>query len=143
MHTLNRYNAYFQAFEEAYDSDDWSDVETFFTEDAVYEVTGSPALSGSTAGREAVMARFKAGLDNLDRRFPVKRTIEVLDVVAEREGYVKIPGRVHYKIPGAPTLQLHMPEEAWFRGDRIERLVDTIPDTEAKKMMGHVERYLK
>ena len=143
MAAMDRFNAYFDAFEDAYDTDDWSVVETFFTEDAVYEVVGSPALAGSTSGREAVMARFKAGLDDLDRKFPNKRKIEILDGVEEREGYVKIPGRVHYEIPGAPTLYLMMEEEAWFRGDRIERLVDTIPDAEARKMASHVAQYLK
>ncbi|MDJ0851724.1 MAG: nuclear transport factor 2 family protein [Myxococcota bacterium] len=142
MKTLDRYNEYFEAFEVAYDTDDWSGVEPFFTEDAVYEVTGSAALTGSTSGRDAVMARFKAGLDNLDRKFPIKRRIEVLDGVQEREGYVKIPGRVHYEIPGAPTLHLYMDEEAWFRGDRIERLVDTIPEEEAAKMAKHIAQYL-
>lgn len=142
MSTLDRYNEYFDAFEDAYDSDDWSVVETFFTEDAVYEVAGSPALAGTTEGRAAVMARFKAGLDNLDRKFPVKRRIEVLEGVEEKKGYVKVPGRVHYEIPGSPTLLLRMEEEAWFRGDRIERLVDTIPEAEANKLASHVTKYL-
>lgn len=143
MSARDRYDAYFDAFEDAYDSDDWSEVEAFFTEDAVYEVVGSPMLAGKVEGRDAVMARFKAALDGLDRKFPVKRRIEVLDGVEEQDGYVKIPGRVHYEIPGAPTLHLHMEEEAWFRGDRIERLVDHIPDAEARKMAAHVAEHLK
>ena len=143
MQTLERYREYYEAFEVAYDTDDWSVVEPFFHEDAVYEVTGSAALAGSTSGRDAVMARFKAGLDGLDRRFPIKREIEILeDQVEARDEYVKIPGRVHYQIPGAPELLLHMTEEAWFEGDRIRRLVDTIPEEEAAKMAEHVARHL-
>ena len=42
---------YYEAFEEAYDSDEWSVVEPFFTDDAVYEVTGAAALTGTPTGR--------------------------------------------------------------------------------------------
>ena len=143
MKALDRYMEYYEAFEEAYDTDDWSVVEPFFTDDAVYEVAGAAALTGSTAGRDAVMARFKAGLDNLDRKFPIKRRIEILDDEVEARGdYVKIPGRVHYELPGAPELLLQMTEEAWFRGDRISRLLDTIPEDEAAKMVAHVAKHL-
>ncbi len=55
---------------------------------------------------------------------------------------MKIPGRVHYEIPGAPELLLHMEEEAWFRGDRIARLMDAIPEDEAAKMASHVAKHL-
>ncbi len=55
---------------------------------------------------------------------------------------MKIPGRVHYEIPGAPELLLHMEEEAWFRGDRIARLMDAIPEAEAAKMASHVAKHL-
>ena len=42
MDPLARFSEYAAAFEEAVRTDDWSGVEPFFTEDAVYEVTGSP-----------------------------------------------------------------------------------------------------
>ena len=143
MTKLDRYMAYYEAFEVFFDSDDASVIEPFFTEDAVYEVTGSPLLENRTEGRDALMTRFAAGLDGLDRRFPLKRRIEILeDDVEARDDYVKIPGRVHYEIPGAPKLLLHMTEEAWFEGDRISRLVDTIPDAEARKMAAHVAQHL-
>lgn len=34
-----------------------------------------------------------------------------------------------------------MAEEAWFRGDRISRMVDTIPAEEIAKLRPHFERY--
>ncbi len=143
MSKLDRFMEYYWAFEEAYDSDDWSVVEPFFADDAVYEVTGAAVLKGSTAGRDAVMARFKAGLDGLDRKFPIKRRIEIIDDEVEvRDDYVKIPGRVHYEIPGSPELLVLMTEEAWFEGDRISKLLDTIPEEEAAKMAAHVAKYL-
>ena len=35
MSISEQYQAYYDAFEEAYESDDWTEVATFFTEDAV------------------------------------------------------------------------------------------------------------
>ena len=40
MSIVDRYQAYADAFEQSYEDDDWSHVEPFFTEDAVYE--GAP-----------------------------------------------------------------------------------------------------
>ena len=143
MTRMARYMEYYDAFEEFYDSNDASLIEPFFTDDAVYEVTGSAALANTTRGRDAVLARFAAGLDGLDRRFPVKRHIEFLDDEVEaRDDYVKVPGLVHYQATGGPPLRIEMTEEAWFRGDRIAKLVDTIPDAQATKMAEYVAKHL-
>ena len=42
MSIPDRYQAYAEAFEESYVDDDWSRIEQYFTEDAVYE--GEPIL---------------------------------------------------------------------------------------------------
>jgi len=44
MNIVGRYQAYAAAFEESYLDDDWSHIEPFFTEYAVYE--GEPEASG-------------------------------------------------------------------------------------------------
>ena len=58
---------YAKAFEETYADDDWSRLERFFHEQAVYEVVG-----GSTPcrleGRDAVLAGLKKSVDGMDRR---------------------------------------------------------------------------
>ena len=47
MGTIDRYLAYAAAFEEAYASDDWSTLDPFFTEDAVYELSPPRRSAGS------------------------------------------------------------------------------------------------
>ena len=133
------YNDYFDAFEVAFDADEWSAVGEFFTEDAVYEAP----RGGRVQGRQAILTQFKDSLDQFDRQFPIKRRIEVIeDQVEEADHYLKIPGNIHYSLPGAPDLVFYMEEEVWFRDGQIERLVDTIPLEEAEKMAAYLAEYM-
>ena len=42
MSALARFQQYAEAFEEVFESDDWSHLEPYFTEDAVYEIHAAP-----------------------------------------------------------------------------------------------------
>ena len=53
MSILDRYQAYAEAFEESYIDDDWTRIEQYFTEDAVY--VGEPEANG----RAAVLAKLQ------------------------------------------------------------------------------------
>jgi ketosteroid isomerase-like protein len=66
---IARFAAYAAAFEKAFESDDWSLVEPFFSEDAVYDVDLDPPMGGRFEGRPAILAYFKQVLDRFDRRF--------------------------------------------------------------------------
>ena len=68
MGIQDRYQAYADAFEESFVDDDWSRIEQYFTEDAVYE--GDPE---DARGRAAVLAKLKGGVDAFDRKMD-KRT---------------------------------------------------------------------
>ncbi len=133
-----RYKEYFEAFEIAFDSDEWGPIAEFFTEDAVYEAP----RGGRVEGRDAVLAQFKESLDAFDRTFPVKRVIEVhQDKVEATEDYIKVPGTIHYELPGEEPLAFEMLEQAWFQGDQIQRLVDVIPEAEAEKMAVYLAKH--
>ncbi len=139
MNIREIYDAYFEAFEVAFDEDEWEPVGRFFTEDAVYEAP----RGGWVQGRGEILSQFKNSLDQFDRRFPVKRQIAIAeDQVELGDGYLKVPGNIHYKMPGAPELVFYMEEEVWFRDGRIERLVDTIPAAEAEKMAAYLAEHL-
>ncbi len=56
MSLTAQFVAYAAAFEKAYVSDDWSLVEPFFTEEAVYEVALDPPMGGCFEGRAAILA---------------------------------------------------------------------------------------
>ena len=67
MSIADRYQAYAEAFEETYEDDDWTRIEPFFTEDAVYEA----APEEDARGRAAVLAKLKGGVDAFDRNMPL------------------------------------------------------------------------
>lgn len=58
---------YAAVFEQTYVDDDWSRLTTVFSEDATYEVRGRP-LACRLSGRDAIMARLKKSIHELDRR---------------------------------------------------------------------------
>ena len=127
MSIQDRYQAYADAFEESYADDDWSRIEQYFTEDAVYE--GDP----DARGREAVLAKLKGGVDGFDRKMD-KRSPDFQTPTIDGNTLV-MKWTVSYEKAGAPDLVISGIETAVFEGDRIAQLRDDF-DPEAQKAMG-------
>ncbi len=127
MSIRDRYQAYADAFEESYADDDWSRIEQYFTEGAVYE--GDP----DARGREAVLAKLKGGVDGFDRKMD-KRTPDFNTPTVEGNT-LEMKWTVTYQKAGAPDLVISGVETAVFEGDRIALLRDVF-DPEAQKAMG-------
>jgi len=127
MGIADRYRAYADAFEESFEDDDWSRIEEYFTEDAVYE--GEP----DARGREAVIAKLKGGVDAFDRR--MDRRIPDFQTPTVEGDTLRMTWTVTYEKSGCPDLVISGVETAVFEGDRIERLRDDF-DPEAQKAMG-------
>ena len=138
MSLTARFAEYAAAFEKAYASDEWSVVEPFFTEDAVYEVALEPPIGGRFEGRAAILAYFKEILDRFDRRFE-SRELALIEGPKEDENSVWIRGRATYGAAGVPDFVLELEETATFEGDRIRRLEDRY-DPEMERAIGD---YLK
>lgn len=126
MGIADRYQAYADAFEQSYDDDDWSRIEQYFTDDAVYE--GDP----DAEGRDAVLAKLKAGVNAFDRRMD-SRTPD-FQTPSVDGNTLTMKWTVTYTKSGAPDLVIKGVETAIFEGDRIARLRDTF-DPEAQKSM--------
>jgi hypothetical protein len=126
MDAIARFTEYAAAFEDVYKSDDWTALERFFSEDAVYELTGADLFVGRHEGRDAVFAALKASLDRFDRRFET-RQLEALEGPALRDGAVWMRWRASYRSPGVPELVIDGQESVFFEGDRIVRMVDDFP----------------
>jgi len=138
MASIPRFAAYAAAFEKAFASDDWSVVEPFFTEDAVYEVKGvAPPLGGRFEGRDAVLACFRSVLDAFDRRF-ASREVELVEGPRAEDDAVWLRGRARYRAEGVPELVFELEETAHFAGDHIRRLEDRY-DAANREIL---ERYL-
>jgi len=127
MSIADRYRAYADAFEESYEDNDWSRIEQYFTEDAIYE--GEP----DAKGREAVLAKLQGGVDAFDRRMD-SRTPD-FQTPSVDGNTLTMNWTVTYTKAGAPDLAISGVETAIFEGDQIKLLRDTF-DPEAQKRMG-------
>jgi SnoaL-like domain len=127
MGIQDRYLEYADAFEESYEDDDWSRIEQYFTENAVYE--GEPLARG----RAAVLARLKNGVDNFDRRMD-SRTLS-FDKPTVKGDTVTVRWKATYTKKGLPDLTISGAELAKFDGNRIQTLRDEF-DPAAEKSMG-------
>jgi hypothetical protein len=123
MSKIGRFAAYAAAFEKSVASDDWSLVEPFFTEAAVYEVDLEPPMGGVFEGRDAILVYFKQVLDRFDRRF-ASRELSLLEGPKQEGDTVWLRGAATYRAPGVPDFVLELKEVIRFEGDRICRLED-------------------
>ena len=137
MSNIPRMAAYAQAFEDAFDSDDWSEVESFLTEDVVYEV-GLPMLGADRIeGRSAVIAWFRDVLDRFDRRFE-KRPLKLVEGPTEEGNEVRMRGTALYRAEGVPDFLLDLVETLRFRDGRIERIEDRYTEEMAAALEDHL-----
>ncbi len=113
LNPAQRFLAYSAAFEETYVDDDWSRLEEFFTEEAVYAVSLGPPLGGRWTGRRAGLDHLRESVDQLDRRFD-ERKIEVVGTPSVGEDYVSFDWRGTYKMAGCADLVFGGSERATF-----------------------------
>lgn len=127
MSIADRYQAYADAFEESYADDDWSRIEPYFTDEAVYE--GDP----DAVGRDAVLKKLKGGVDAFDRAMD-SRTLSI-EAPSVADDTLRVRWTVTYTKSGCPDLVISGVEVATFEGDRIARLRDEF-DATAEKTLG-------
>ena len=123
MSKIPRFAEYAATFEKSVASDDWSLLEPFFTEDAVYDIPAAPPLGGHIEGRAAILAWFEDIVDRFDRRFE-SRELALLEGPKETGDAVWIRGSATYRAKGVPAFVLELEETAHFDGDRIRLLED-------------------
>ena len=140
MSYIERFGEYAAAFEVAYASDDWSGVEPFFTEDAVYEAGIEGLLGGRIEGRDEILRYFRRVLEKFDRRF-ASRELKMLDGPREEGSSVWIRGAAIYRADGVPELVLELEETAEFEGDRIRQLRDTYTPEMEKAVRAYAETH--
>ncbi len=137
---VERFIAYALAFEEAVKSDDWSGVEAFFAENAVYETFSGPPFGGRRVGREAILAFLKQSLDEFDRRFD-SRDGELVEGPIEKDGGVWIKYAATYRVADAPEFRIEGEEIAFYDGDRIQRLEDRFANDVSASIAAFMEEH--
>ena len=140
MSRIGRFAAYAAAFEKSFESDDWSLVEPFFTEDAVYQIDLDPPIGARLEGRAAILAYFKRVLDQFDRRFE-SRELALLEGPKEEGDSVWIRGSATYRAKGVPAFVLELKETVTFEGDRIRRLEDEYQPAMKQALADYLEKY--
>jgi hypothetical protein len=123
MTKLQQFLAYAAAFEQTYVDDDWRRLEPFFTEDAVYRVSGLP-FACELHGRDHILRGIRKSLDGFDRQM-VHREIVPTAPPVEADGRVTLKGLVRYRRKDSPPVELHATIVAEFDGERICRMHDT------------------
>lgn len=116
MNIRDRFLAYAEAFEKSLVDDDWSGLEPYFTEDAVYE--GEPRAES----RAAVIAKFQHSVEGFDRRMD-SRTPRFQPPTVHGDTLTML-SLVTYTKAGLPDLVISGVQAAVFSGDRIARLSD-------------------
>ena len=140
MDPLQRFGEYAAAFEQAFESDDWSQVEPHFAVDAVYEILDGGPVGGRYEGRDAILAYFKNVLDAFDRRFDT-RSLELLAGPELRDGEVWMHWRASYSLAGAPDLVVEGYETVRTDGDLIVRLEDRYPEGGGEAMAAYMSQH--
>lgn len=136
MSVASRFARYAAAFEESYVDDDWSRLEEFFTEDAVYAVSGE-----RFEGRDALLAGLKRSVDGLDRRFD-ERKLEPRGEPELDERSISFGWRAIYRKPGLPDLVIGGRERAEFEGERIKLLEDVMDEGVDERVSRYLAEHL-
>jgi len=123
MEILNQFMAYAEAFEKTYADDDWSRLQPYFAEDAVYEVQ-SEVFGCSLRGPEAILAGLKKSVNGFDRKF-AQRTIDVTAPPRVDGDELSLDWTVTYQQEGLTPFVLRGSSRAQFRDGKIIALVDS------------------
>ena len=139
MDVLHRFAAYAADFEKTFEDDDWTRLEGYFAEDAIYTVKGTP-FDCEVRGRDAIFRAIKKSIDGFDRRFD-KREIEPDGPPVVEGNRVTFSGSGRYEKRGVDTLSIQLSETAELDGTgRIVSLEDVYPEGQ-DEMLRWLERY--
>jgi hypothetical protein len=135
-----RFIEYASAFEQTVADDDWTRLEPYFAEGAVYVVTGEAPLGGRWQGRKQILEHLRESLNGLDRKFDERR-IEPVGTPRVGEDSFEMGWRGVYRKAGYPDLVFGGIERAIFEGERILLLEDAIEDGADRRIREYLARY--
>ena len=140
MELAKRFLEYAGAFEKTFEDDDWARLEPFFTEDAVYTSTGGPPLGGRWEGRRRILDQLRESVNQLDRRFDVRRT-ELIGAPEVGENTFEMGWRATYEKASCPDLVFDGRERATYDGDRIRLLEDEVEEGADLRIQAYLDRH--
>jgi hypothetical protein len=141
MDPSKRFLEYATAFEQTYADDDWSRLQPYFTEDAVYRVTGGAPLGGTWQGRTQLLTHLREIVNQLDRRFD-ERIVEPLGEPMAGVDSFEIRWRGTYRKKSLPDLVFEGTERVVFEGDRIKLMEDLMEEEASHRIQEYVAKHL-
>src|SRR5262245_57026329 len=102
MGLVESFVAYADDFERTFVDDDWSRLERYFADDAVYS---TPTNGLRVEGREAVLAALRAAVSGFDRRCDTRELASTVGP-AERGDEVWREWEARFTLAGAPDLMI-------------------------------------
>jgi hypothetical protein len=137
MSTLQRFLAYAADFEKTFSDDDWSRLEPYFSDDAVYRVE-SDSFGAELKGPVAIFRGIKKSLDGFDRKFTT-REIAIAGEPRVEGNELRAAWTVTYTKDAHLPFVLRGKSFARVRGDRIELLVDSYDE----RVSGELAEWLR
>lgn len=122
MDILQQFLAYAGAFETTLADDDWSRLQQYFHDDAVYEVK-SPTFGCKLQGPQAIFAGIKKSLDGFDRKFAGRR-IDVKGAPEVDGDELRMAWEVTYNQSGWSDFVLRGSSVVRYRDGKIAYLSD-------------------
>ena len=119
---LETWRDWISAFDQAFETGDWSKARSFLTDDVVYIVAGAP-FACELRGREAVIGGFQKSLSNFDERIDERRW-EAVDVKQWEDHAITAYAKGDYVLAGKPPITFSAQSHWFFRGDKISVMTD-------------------
>ncbi len=139
MDPMAVFGAYATDFEKTYVDDDWSRLEKYFADDAVYHVTASEEMDWHMTGPKEILAGLKRSIDGFDRH--CERTIGLRGAPVVEGNKISLDWRVGYRRHDSPELVLLGCSKATIEDGQIQELIDLFPDLDRDAYEAWVAKY--
>ena len=123
MNITNLFTKYAEDFELTFLDDDWSRLEQYFTENAIYKTGG--VFSSESRGRENILAVLRANISRFDRKCDSRR-LETIDGPHVTGVILKRRWRCNFTLRGATDLSIIGDEHVHYEGTRICKLEESL-----------------
>ncbi|MCZ6890170.1 MAG: nuclear transport factor 2 family protein [Gammaproteobacteria bacterium] len=125
MNLADLFKNYADDFELTFVDDNWSRLEQYFTENAIYETEG--ALASVHTGRDQVFTALRENISRFDRRCD-SRNLETIEGPQIEGDTLTRRWRCTFTLRGAPDLSIVGDERAHYERDRICRLEEMLTE---------------
>jgi hypothetical protein len=122
MDIMQQFMAYAGDFERTLADDEWTRLQRYFADDAVYEVQAE-SFGCRLTGPAAIFAGIRKSLNGFDRKF-AKRDIEVTSGPEISGDEMQMGWKVVYSKEGLPPFVLRGRSVVRYSGDKIVYLSD-------------------